>query len=100
MVAIQTHNVLTVARTEALEASVRKGVIHMVALVVGTVASIPVIIADMRRGINAALLAWLALWPYRLRVSRLRRRGNPPLVRAWLVIRLALRLLRVLGRFG
>jgi hypothetical protein len=74
--------------------------IHVVALVIGAVVSIPAIIADVRRCIHVALFARFAHWPHGLLVSRLRGRRNATVVCARLVMRLALRFLGMRWRLG
>jgi hypothetical protein len=55
------------------------------------------IVADVRRGIHAALLARFTLRPHGLLASCLRRWWNSTLVCVWLIMRLALRFQRVRG---
>jgi hypothetical protein len=64
---------------------------------VRAVVSKPMIVADVRRGIHAALLARFTLRPHGLLASCLRRWWNSTLVCVWLIMRLALRFQRVRG---
>jgi hypothetical protein len=85
MLVVDAHNVIPITRPKAFEAPERKAVIHVVALVIGAVVSVPAIIADVRRCIHVALLARFALWPHGLLVSRLRGGGMRPwFSRGWL----------------
>ena len=73
MVVVDAHNVIPITRPKAFEAPVRKAMIHVVALVIGAVVSIPAIIADVRGCIHVALFARFALW---LRIARVALAGE------------------------
>jgi len=78
MVVVDAHNVIPITRPKAFEAPVRKAMIHVAALVIGAVVSIPAIIADVRGCIHVALFARFALWPHGLLMSRLGGGGMRP----------------------
>jgi hypothetical protein len=100
MVGVDAHNVVPITRSEAFEAPVWEAMIHVLALVIGAVVSIPVIIAHVRRCVHVALFARFALWPHGLLVSRFRGRRNATVVCARLVMRLALGFPGVRWRLG
>jgi hypothetical protein len=52
MVVVDAHNVIPITRPRAFEASARKAMIHVAALVIGAVVSIQEMIADVRRCIG------------------------------------------------
>jgi len=98
VVAVDSHNTITIARAGANEASVGEGMVEVVALIVRAVVAVPVIIAYVWPRINLALPARFALRFHRAFVSCRRRGWNPSLVRVRLAVRLLLSFLRMRGR--
>ena len=98
VVAVDSHNTITIARAGANEASVGEGMVEVVALIVRAVVAVPVIIAYVWPRINLARPARVrpAVTPSVRVVPGAG--GNPSLVRVRRTVRLPLTFLRMRGR--